>query len=715
MNIQLKNIPQEMKDLPNWVCWRYVETGKRPYNPKIPFTNKTPYRQIAGKANNPKTWADFDTALQAMHSYGYDGLGFEFSQSPFVGIDIDHCIDTAGNLDDDSRAIIETLASYTEISPSGKGVHCIVKADIQGSGHRRGRLEVYPQGRFFTITGNVWGNRGDIVENTQAVKALLQRMANKEKPKAQPVEDADSYLDVIIAIQSSKHGPLWRGEKQYPSQSEADQALMNVLAFWTGGNKEQMKALFLQSPIAETLSRKKGHKADYLERTAIAALKNWNGESYDPAAYLAKKGILQNLVFPVTEPVLKGGEVIGHKPIREHWENTAYLLARLNIRVRLNSMTKTIEFTGGGLEGVSLDNAVTTLRGLFIQNRLKILRQDLYDNLYMIADKNRYSPICEYLKKCRKEWDGADHIADFMKLFEFDGTSTQDVTFCKTLIRHWLLSCVAMAFNTGRESADGVLVLIGPQGIGKTRFLYTLAPVTEWVQEGMTLDPARKDDILTAIKFWIVELGEFGETLKKEKLDRLKAFFTMSKDTIRPPYKKAAEMFPRNTVFLATVNERQFLKDDTGDRRYWPVSVTAVHQSTTDIGQLWGQLMHLYFDLHESPHLSEKERRQLNGHNEPYKRMTTEEQILLESLDWQAPVKVWRKMTATSLCEELEINKSHVRLVGRAISYLADRDTRIKKPTNHHSRTWLVPPKKVENCTVDEFTDIADSSDNIFN
>lgn len=79
-------------------------------------------------------------------------------------------------------------------------------------------------------------------------------------------------------------------------------------------------------------------------------------------------------------------------------------------------------------------------------------------------------------------------------------------------------------------------MLVGAQGIGKTRFLYTLLPFKEWGAEGVSIDPQVKDDVIKSTGFWIVELGEFGETLKKEKLDRLKQFFTASRDIYRKPF-----------------------------------------------------------------------------------------------------------------------------------------------------------------------------------
>ena len=137
MNIQFDNIPPEMKAINNWVCWRYEERNgketKIPYNPKS---------GSMAKSNSPKTWVNYDDAVTAFSGGSYDGIGFEFGNSPFVGIDIDHCIE-GGVVNKEAQKIIDDFASYTELSPSCKGIHIIVKADIaDGRGRRKGNIEI---------------------------------------------------------------------------------------------------------------------------------------------------------------------------------------------------------------------------------------------------------------------------------------------------------------------------------------------------------------------------------------------------------------------------------------------------------------------------------------------------------------------------------------------------------------------------------------------
>lgn len=294
----LDNIPKEMKDLPNWVLWRYrSRDGKKT---KIPYS-------VTGKlakSNDPETWTSFDKAARLMSEY--DGVGFMLGNSPFVGIDLDHCLDTA---EKKARAkqLVTDCNTYTEISPSGTGLHIIGKADLE-KGFRGNGIEVYPSGRYFTVTGNSFGDALP-VGNIQSVVDYLQKSieglrtaapsqaAVPVSPKALPLDVAE----VVARIRKSKEGPAFsvlfdNGDTSAYgyNKSNADQALMNMLPFWTNGNRELMRQVFSESALAQ---REKWQKRlDYQNWTIDTALKTWNGKGYNPQQYKreqAKKEIAE--------------------------------------------------------------------------------------------------------------------------------------------------------------------------------------------------------------------------------------------------------------------------------------------------------------------------------------------------------------------------------------------------------------------------------------
>ncbi len=154
------NIPSEMKDRRQWVAWKYeTRKGKLTKTPKDPATG--------GNADptDPATWASIQEALIRMDNDKLDGIGFVFSESdPFTGIDLDKCLDPeTGVLEPWARRWVDLLKSYTEITPSGTGLHIIVKGrKPDGFTHcRKGHIEVYDGDRFFTFTGKVFNADGD--------------------------------------------------------------------------------------------------------------------------------------------------------------------------------------------------------------------------------------------------------------------------------------------------------------------------------------------------------------------------------------------------------------------------------------------------------------------------------------------------------------------------------------------------------------------------
>jgi primase-polymerase (primpol)-like protein len=148
--ILAENIPEELTELEQWVCWRYEERDNK--LTKIPCTPQ------GGRASTTDslTWAAFDVALKA--SRDHDGIGFVFtSGDPFAGIDVDKCRDPeTGDVAPSAQKILDRVQDgYLEISPSGRGIHVIIRGDVRGGGIRRGPVEMYSRGRYFTITGRV--------------------------------------------------------------------------------------------------------------------------------------------------------------------------------------------------------------------------------------------------------------------------------------------------------------------------------------------------------------------------------------------------------------------------------------------------------------------------------------------------------------------------------------------------------------------------------
>ena len=258
---RFSNIPQTLKNLPNWICWKAVPQP-RPDDPehigKIPINPKTGGN---AQSNNPETWTDFDTAVMA--SENFSGIGFMFGNSPFFGVDIDGIEPDIREFLDGGDCIvsefIHALQSYAELSPSGKGIHILCRGELPRGARRRGNVEMYDSGRFFTVTGNSIGGYADVADCTEAIKPLHEKYLGGARTEPaqrafQPGELPGTAAQVLELARKAKNGSrfqaLYAGNfSEYTSQSEADMAFCNMLAFWTGRNAALMDEIYRNSGL----------------------------------------------------------------------------------------------------------------------------------------------------------------------------------------------------------------------------------------------------------------------------------------------------------------------------------------------------------------------------------------------------------------------------------------------------------------------------------
>lgn len=260
-------LPQELIELDQWVCYRLEWNEDRGKFDKKPIN---PANGNLAQSNNPRTWGTFPQAVARAETGNADGVGFVFTDAdPYVGIDLDHCLgeeeadaDGAPHKPVEPWAwdIVTRLASYTEESPSGTGLHIIVRATLPPKGRKTDAVEMYESGRFFTVTGESWGISDRVEARQSEVEALHAEIfppkektpqSGADKP-TQPVNLDDQQL--IEKAKNAKNGAhfaqLWAGNlPSNNSHSEADLSLCNMLAFWTGGDAQRVDRLFRLSGL----------------------------------------------------------------------------------------------------------------------------------------------------------------------------------------------------------------------------------------------------------------------------------------------------------------------------------------------------------------------------------------------------------------------------------------------------------------------------------
>ena len=242
LEVKLNEIPDELIARNQWVAWRdeYKENGKMIKIPINPNTGSN------ARTNDPDTWASFDEAVKFYQDNDLAGIGFVFSEEdPFVGIDLDECI--KGNLIPDAKAIVNKINSYTEISPSGKGLHIIVKGKLPEGGHRNGNIEIYDNGRFFTVTGNrVPGSPGTIAHGQTIINSMHDGFFTSSKKNNEKKITATTSQ----RYDEEKFQALFRGNwETYASQSEADLALCQFLVKKVGNDPDAIDRSFRESGL----------------------------------------------------------------------------------------------------------------------------------------------------------------------------------------------------------------------------------------------------------------------------------------------------------------------------------------------------------------------------------------------------------------------------------------------------------------------------------
>lgn len=297
--------------------------------------------------------------------------------------------------------------------------------------------------------------------------------------------------------------------------------------------------------------------------------------------------------------------------------------------VRFNAMALEVEFTreppwrnleNGNRWGETDD---THLIAWLQQRELKVRnRGAAADCVAAVAQESPYHPLREYLNSLT--WDESWRLEGW--LAKYLG-ATGDPRYLAAVGRRWLISAVARIMQPGCQ-VDHVLVLEGAQGLRKTEAARVLAVRPDWfVGELGTI--GTKDALQQLVGRWIIEIAEL-KAIKSSEIEAVKSYLTQRHDTFRPPYGRRTAQFPRQCVFIGTTNETDYLRDRTGNRRYWPVKCARIDLAALerDRDQLWAEAVREY-RAGEQWHLTEEESALATGQQSERVQITqTEEDVV---------------------------------------------------------------------------------------
>lgn len=217
--------------------------------------------------------------------------------------------------------------------------------------------------------------------------------------------------------------------------------------------------------------------------------------------------------------------------------------------------------------------------------------------LAVVSAERTYHPIKEYFEQLL--WDGEERVDRLL----VDFLGAEDNAYTRAVTRKALCAAVARVYEPGVKF-DSILVLNGPQGIGKSAFFARLG--REWYSDSLTISDMRDKTAAEKLQgYWILELGELAG-IKKVDVETVKSFITRTDDKFRQSYGVTVESHPRNNIIVGSTNsESGFLRDVTGNRRFWPVLVSGkskhgVWDITSDlVDQIWAEAIVKYRDGEE--------------------------------------------------------------------------------------------------------------------
>lgn len=338
--------------------------------------------------------------------------------------------------------------------------------------------------------------------------------------------------------------------------------------------------------------------------------------------------------------------------------NFKTLLEWEGVSLRYKVVGRTIDWRDGyGCKGDTAESdRITKLISAAKECRLPTTM--IEDYVSTVASENAFNPVLSFIT--RQQWDQqADYIGQLFNTLTL--TDGFDASLAVSYLKKWMISAVMLATADKPQEAHGVLIMQSDlHGDGKGRWFKRLvADIDPNLLGNGGLDVREKDCLIRIAKKWIYELSEIETSMNRRAVGELKSFITTDVDEVRPPYGRVAQKLPRRTVFCGSANNKAFLNDPTGSRRFWVIPITnADHKHTVNMQQAWAQAYHLY-QAGEPWWLSPDEIKAVtNANDEHFQELCPIQEALEANFSWDTPSQTWGNFLTPSdaLCQCFSID-----------------------------------------------------------
>lgn len=600
-----------IKKIPRWVAWQYeVKNGRLAKMPKNPGNGGN------ASVSDPFTWSGYEQARAAQIKHGFAGVGFVLTEDDnLCGGDLDHCLDWCGDL---------PMETYWEYSPSGEGIRFLFRGDPETLKCDPAGVEIYKRGRFLTITGNhVEGSPLEINEAPATLAALTARVA-AYKAVDVPAQSLAERATAAIQTPAGTDFKIDTGREKSGFWRAVNDAAMADLDRWApalfpNAKKHATGAWRITSAdlgrdLEEDLSIHPDGITDHGEErslTPISVVQEHGGMSpKDAAHWLCDRLGIDPATLGWQQPKTAMQAIAGSDDIdlicnkRGHpaWcaENACLILeanpdwagvlayneeTALTLLLRPIPGSKTPK-AGFRPHPITEADLTATLRWFNRNGFPDATRNIVADAVFATAAQSVIAPVRHYLEAL--SWDGVERISTWLSAYG----GADDLPITRRMGRAWMISAVARALQPGCK-ADCALILEGGQGVGKSSAARVLAS-EDWFSDSLR-DLDSKDASAALRGRWIIELPELS-AMRRSEVEAVKAFLSRTEERYRPPYGRTEVIEPRRCVFIGTTNRTDYLNDDTGNRRFWPVTIKRFDLAALgrDRDQLWAEAVAAY-------------------------------------------------------------------------------------------------------------------------